>query len=65
MHTYRGRETQFPYTVPEDCVFVMGDNREDSLDSRYQSLGAVPYKAVMGKAAFRFWPFTSFGSIYK
>lgn len=65
VHTYRGRETQFPYTVPEDCVFVMGDNREDSLDSRYQSLGAVPYKAVMGKAAFRFWPFTSFGSIYK
>ena len=45
-------------------MFVMGDNREDSLDSRYQSLGAVPYKAVMGKAAFRFWPFTSFGSIY-
>lgn len=65
VHTYRGRETQFPYTVPEDCVFVMGDNREDSLDSRYQSLGAVPYEAVLGKAAFRFWPLSSFGSVYK
>ena len=64
VHTYRGRETQFPYTVPEDCVFVMGDNREDSLDSRYQSLGAVPYEAILGKAAFRFWPLSSFGSVY-
>lgn len=55
---------QFPITVEDDMVFVMGDNRPVSLDSRSSSLGQVPFDAILGKAQFRFWPFTSFGGLY-
>lgn len=54
----------FPYKVEDDCVFVMGDNRNNSSDSRVASLGTVPLKAISGKAVFRIWPFESFGGIY-
>ncbi|MDZ4167330.1 MAG: signal peptidase I [Coriobacteriia bacterium] len=51
----------FPYVVPEDSVWVMGDNRTDSQDSRY--FGAVPVAEVRGKAFFRFWPIDRIGSL--
>ncbi len=54
----------FPYTVEDDRVFVMGDNRNNSSDSRMSALGTVPVKAVAGKAVFRIWPFGKFGGIY-
>ena len=47
----------FPLTVEEDHVFVMGDNRHHSTDSRVSSLGQVPYEAVIGQSRLRIFPF--------
>lgn len=46
----------FPATVPEDCVFVMGDNRNHSADSRYQDIGIFDERYIMGKALMIVWP---------
>lgn len=43
-------------TVPEGTVFVMGDNRNDSMDSRSPSVGPIEYKQVVGKAVFVLFP---------
>lgn len=52
---------EFPQTVRDDCVFVMGDNRPASKDSRSSDLGQVPIKAISGKSQVRIWPFSAFG----
>lgn len=52
---------EFPLTVDEGCIFVMGDNRPRSLDSRDSSLGQVPEEAVAGKSVVRIWPFSDIG----
>lgn len=54
-----------PYTVEEGRVFVMGDNRQHSSDSRSPMVGTIPYEAICGKASFRIWPLNEFGSPYK
>jgi signal peptidase I len=51
------------YTVSEGCVFVMGDHRNNSLDSRY--FGEIDERLVLGKVVLRVFPFSRFGSIYK
>lgn len=53
----------FPATVPKDCVFVLGDNRNDSLDSRYQQIGMINKDHIFGEVLFRMTPFSAFGEV--
>ncbi|MCI8553849.1 MAG: signal peptidase I [Clostridiales bacterium] len=57
-------EMESPFQVSEGHVFVMGDNRENSTDSRHHSVNEVPVKNIIGKAVWRIWPLNKFGSIY-
>ena len=46
----------FPITVPEGCVFVLGDNRAESLDSRSTEIGCIDERYIVGKVLFRLFP---------
>lgn len=54
--TYTAEGTEFPLTVPEGSIFVMGDNRNGSSDSRDYRLGTLDTRYVIGKAAFLIFP---------
>jgi signal peptidase I len=51
----------FPYKIPANSVWVMGDNRTDSQDSRW--FGAVPLSSVHGRAFFIYWPWSRIGPL--
>ena len=50
-------------TIPEGCVFVMGDNRNNSSDSRDPDIGIVDERCIIGQAVFVLFPFTAFGLV--
>lgn len=54
---------EYPVTVPENCVFVMGDYRAVSEDSRSENIGFIPEKNILGKVLLRISPFDKFGTL--
>lgn len=61
-------DIEFPVYVPEGCIFVLGDNRNESLDSRSSSIGdngMIDTRYVLGKAVFRIFPFERIGGLYE
>ena len=58
-----GADVQFPITVPPGQIFVMGDNRNHSLDSRASVTGTIDKRYILGKAIFRIFPFNAIGPL--
>ena len=52
-------DLEFPFQVPQEQYFVVGDMRESSIDSRNSLIGCIPRDQIVGKVFFRVWPFNS------
>lgn len=54
---------EFPYQVPDNRYFCLGDHRSTSVDSRHTNVGCISEEQMIGKIVFRVWPFYQFGKV--
>ncbi len=54
---------EFPYQVPDNRYFCLGDHRSTSVDSRHTEIGCVSEEQIVGKIVFKVWPLTDFGKV--